>query len=75
MLKQNKVAEPIHHTSTVPCKTSEIVCLPSSIMKNINVLSFTFSTQFRIPVKLNCYIPSESASSSCCLVKSIAIIL
>ena len=35
MLEQNKIAEHIHNTFTVPCKKSKLVSLISSIMKNI----------------------------------------
>ena len=43
--------------------------------KNIVVVSFTSSSQFRFPIKLIYYIAFESVSNTCCLLKSIALIL
>ena len=51
----------------VPCNKSEMVPFASSVMKNVLLSSSRF------PVKLICCITSGSASSFCCLLKSIAI--
>ena len=53
-----------YNTLTVPCEKFEMVSFASSIIKNIVVL------QLQI-----CCIAFGSASSACCLFKSIAIIL
>ena len=65
ILKQKK----IHHTFPVPCKKPNIIYFASSIMKSIVV----FSACFKFPINLICCIAFESASSTCCLLKSIAI--
>ena len=54
----------------VPCKKSKAFSFTSSVMKNIVI----FPSQFRFPVKLICCVAIRSASSACCLLKSIAII-
>ena len=64
--------EHIHNILTVPCEKSKMVSFSSSKMKTIIVLSFTFSPQFRFPVKLIYCIAFGSASISCCVLKSIA---
>ena len=61
----------IDNTFTVPCEKSKMVSFASSIMKNI----VAPAAQSRFPVKLICCIAFGSASSACCLLKSIAIIL
>ena len=71
ILEQNKIVEHIHNTFTVPCEKSKMVSFASSIMKNI----VAPAAQSRFPVKLICCIAFGSASSACCLLKSIAIIL
>ena len=53
----------------VPSENSKTVSFASSIMGNIAALFSRFS------VKLICYIAVGSASSACCLLKSIVIIL
>ena len=58
-----------HNTLTVPFEKSKTVSFASSIMKNI-VESPTLS---KFPVKLICWIAFGSASSFCCLLKSIAV--
>ena len=63
----------MYNTPKVPCEISEIVSFASSIMKRIVV--FAFHSQARFPIKLICCITFGSASSACCLLKSIAIIL
>ena len=50
-----------------------MVLFASLIMKDIVV--FAFPCWARFFVKLTCRIPLGSASSACCLLKSIAIIL
>ena len=50
-----------------------MVSFASSIMKNIDVFTIGFRAQFC--VKLICSIAFGSASSACCLLKSIVIIL
>ena len=65
--KQNKFT----NTFTVPCEKSKIVSFVSSIMKNIVV----FPSRSEFPVKLICWFAFGSASSSYCLLKSIAVIL
>ena len=37
ILEQNKIAEYIHNTLSVPCKKSKMVSFASSIIKNIVV--------------------------------------
>ena len=61
----------IQTTLTVPCEKSKTVSFASSIMKNVNLLLL----RLRFPGKLICCIAFQSASSTCCLCKSIAIIL
>ena len=51
----------------VPCEKSKMVCLASSIMKNIVV----FSGRCKFLVKLICCIAFGSASSASCLLKGI----
>ena len=58
-----------HKTLTVPFGKSKNVSFVSSIMKNIDVSFSIFS------VKLICCIAFGSASTFCCLIKSIAISL
>ena len=71
ILEQNKIAEHIYSTLTVPFEKSKIVSFTSSIMKNIIVFAFLSRAEF--PVKLICCIAFGSASSTFCLLKSIAI--
>ena len=59
--------EHIYNTLTVPCEKSKMVSFASSIMKNIAAPA----VQSRFPVKLICCIAFGSASSACCLLKSI----
>ena len=77
--EQNKIVEHIHNTLKVPCEKSKTVSLHSSIMKNIVVLTFIFGSSafclFIFPVRLTCCIVFGSASSACCLHKSIVIVL
>ena len=61
----------IHHSLTAPCKKSRKVFFASSIMKNSTLLFAPLT----FPVKLVCCIASWSASSACCILKSIVIIL
>ena len=61
----------IHNTLTDPCGISKFVSFTSSVMKNINLLLLSL----RFPGKLICYIAFGSASSACCLFKSIAMFL
>ena len=63
----------MHNTLTVPCGKPKMVSFVSSIMKNI--VAFTFQPPTRFPVKLTYCAAFGSASSSCCVLKSIAIIL
>ena len=56
---------------TAPCEKYKIVCFTSSMMKNI----FVFPSQSRLVVELICCIAFGSASSACCLLKFVAIIL
>ena len=63
----------VHNTLTVPCGKPKMVSFVSSIMKNI--VAFTFQPRTRFPVKLTYCAAFGSASSSCCVLKSIAIIL
>ena len=62
--------EPINNTFTVPCEKLEMFFFAYSMMGNIVV----FPSFSRFTVKLICCIAFESESSSCCLLKSIAII-
>ena len=55
----------------VPSEKSNLISLASSIMKNV---VSAFPSQARFPVKLFFCIPFGSASSACCLLKSVAII-
>ena len=79
ILKQNKIVEhavakswdDVPNTLRVPCEKSKMLFFASSIMRNIVVSP----SQSRVAVKLICCIAFESASSACCLLKSIAIIL
>ena len=43
ILKQNKIVEQIQSTFTAPCGKSNMASFASPVMKNIIVLSFTFS--------------------------------
>ena len=61
----------IYNTFTVPCENSTTVSYAFSRMKRILVL---FSRS-KFAVKLIYWIALGSASNSCCLLKSIAIIL
>ena len=63
--------EHIHNIFTAPCEKSKMVSFTSLIVKKI----VAPSSRSIFPVKLICYIASGSASSACCLLKSIAIIL
>ena len=80
ILKQKQLAEDvvaklyddIYNILTVPCEKSKTVSFTSSVMKNIVVSSFP--SQARSPVKLICCIAFRSASSACCLLKSISIL-
>ena len=54
----------------VPCEKWKMFSFTSSIMKN----SIVFPSHSRFPVKLICFIVFGSTSSSCRLLKSIAII-
>ena len=56
---------------SVSCEKSKMVSFASSIMKNI----VAPSSRYSLPVKLICGIALGSASSVCCLLKYIAIIL
>ena len=71
LAKRSKTYSNIHNTLTVPYGKSEMVSFASPVMKNIVVFSF----QSKFPVKLICRIAFGSASSACCLLESIAIIL
>ena len=64
-------AKQIYNTLRVPCEKYKMVSFTSSIMTNIVL----FPSQSRLPVKLICCIAFRSASSYCCLLKSIVIIL
>ena len=66
-----KSYDDIHNSFTVPCEKSKVVSFASSIMKNIGL----FPRRSRFAVKLTLCIASGSASSACCLLKYIAIIL
>ena len=63
----------IYITLTVPREESKMVSFASSIMKNIVVFAFGFRARFL--AKLIYCTVFGSASSACCLLKSIAIIL
>ena len=70
----------LHNVFTVPCQKSKIVSFSSSITKNIIVLTVKIYTEAfrplsRFPVKLIYCIAFGSASTACCLLKSITIIL
>ena len=60
-----------YNTLTVPCEKFKIVSSTSSYMKKI----FVSPERSRFPVKLICCIAFGSASSTFCLLKSIAISL
>ena len=68
ILYQNKKN---YNTLTVPCEKSKTVSFASSQIKYVVVCS----PPFRFEVKLIYCIAFGSASSTCCLPKSIAIIL
>ena len=57
----------VYNTHTVPCEKSIIVFFVSSLMKNITDF---FS---KLSIKFICFIAFGSASSACCLLKSVAI--
>ena len=61
----------IYKTFTFPCKNSKTVSFTSSKTKQ-NLVLFA---RFRFAVKLICLIALGSASSSCCWLKSTAIVL
>ena len=61
----------IHSTFTVPCEKSKMDSFVSSIMKKI----VAPAARSRFPVKAIYCIAFGSASSACCLLKSIAILL
>ena len=61
---REKSYDNIHNTLAVTCEKSKMASFACSIMKNV-----VFSFQSRFPVKFG------SASSACCLLQSIAIIL
>ena len=63
--------EQIHNTFTVSCQKSNMVSFTSSIVKNIIV----FPSHSRFTVKYIYCIAFGSVSSTCYLLKSIAIIL
>ena len=63
--------EHINNPLAVACEKSKMVSFASSIMKNIIV----FPSQSRFAVKLIYCIGFGSATSACCLLKSIAITL
>ena len=63
--------ENIHHNFTVPFEMSKMVSFASSIMKK-NVV---FPSWSRFSVKSIRGMAFASASSSCCLLKSIAVTL
>ena len=69
MLYQNKIN--LWKTFRDPCEKSKIVSFTYSIMKNI----FVCPALSRFAVKLICCIALGSASSACCLLKSVANIL
>ena len=69
ILMPNIFVECINNTYTVPDEKSRIVSLTSLIMKNI----LLFPAHSRFPVKLIFSIAFGSASSSCYLLRSIAI--
>ena len=60
-----------YNTFTLPCEKSKIFSIASSIIKNFNILLLPL----RFPVILIWFITFGSASSACCLLKSIAILL
>ena len=57
----------IHNTFTVVCGKSKTVSIASSIMKN----NFGPSGRAKFPVKLIYCVAFRSASSACCLLKSL----
>ena len=70
ILNQINIVQLIWGTITVPCKKSTIVSFASSKMKNVVV----FLARLKFTVKLICWIALVSASRTCCLLKSVAII-
>ena len=60
----------MYNTLAVPCE-KKIDSFTSSVIENIVV----FPAQSRFPAKLICSIAFGSATSACCLLKLIAIIL
>ena len=64
-------AKEIYNTFTVPCEKYKIVSFDYLVMKNIVV----FPALSKFPVKLIFWFALGSVSKSCCLRKSIAIIL
>ena len=63
--------EQIHNTFTVPCEKSKALSFASSIMKTI----VAPSARSTFPVKLISYIAFGSASSDCCLLVIIKLII
>ena len=66
-----KLFDNIDNTVTVPYEKSKMVYFASSVMKNTVVSP----ARSRFHVKLICCVAFRSASSACCLLKSIAVIL
>ena len=66
-----KLYDHIRHTFTVNCGKSKTLSFATSIIKNFAVFAGGFRARF--PVKLTSYNALRSASSACCLLKSIAI--
>ena len=72
--------ENVHNAFTVPCQKSKIVPFSSSILINIILLTLTISTEAfqplsRFPLKWIYCIAFGSASTACCLLESINVIL
>ena len=61
----------VYNTLTAPCGKSKMISFDSLIIKNFVV----FQDRSRFPVKLICCIGFGSASSACCFLKFVAIIL
>ena len=60
--------EHIFKTPTVPCQQSRVVSFTSSIIKK----TVAASARLRFPAELVICIAFRSASSACCILKSIA---
>ena len=73
ILKQNKLVEHIRSTLIAPCEKFKMVSFASSMMKSIAVLEF--GSRCRFSVELICFIALRSTYRTCCLLKSIAMIL